>query len=62
MTWIFNGDLVDRGDHACEIVLLIFALKLKHPKHVFVNRGNHEARDINERPASMGGGFLEEVR
>ena len=35
MTWIFNGDLVDRGDHACEIVLLIFALKLKHPRHVF---------------------------
>ena len=47
MTWIFNGDLVDRGDHACEIVLLIFALKLKHPKHVFVNRGNHEEPHIN---------------
>ena len=47
MMWIFNGDLVDRGDHACEIVLLIFALKLKHPKHVFVNRGNHEEPHIN---------------
>ena len=30
-TYIFNGDLVDRGDHACEIVLLIFALKLVGP-------------------------------
>ena len=47
LTWIFNGDLVDRGDHACEIVLLIFALKLKHPKFVFVNRGNHEEPHIN---------------
>ena len=47
LTWIFNGDLVDRGDHACEIVLLIFALKLKHPKFVFINRGNHEEPHIN---------------
>ena len=60
LTWIFNGDLVDRGDHACEIVLLIFALKLKHPKFVFVNRGNHEDRNVTEREASAGGGFREE--
>ena len=36
--YVFNGDLVDRGDHSCEIVLLIFALKLSHPDAVFVNR------------------------
>jgi hypothetical protein len=41
--YIFNGDLVDRGDHACEIVLLVFALKLADPRSVYVNRGNHEA-------------------
>ena len=45
--YVFNGDLVDRGDHSCEIVLLIFALKLSHPDAVFVNRGNHEEPHIN---------------
>ena len=27
------------GDHACEIVLLLFALKLADPGAVYVNRG-----------------------
>jgi hypothetical protein len=36
-TFAFNFNLrrytlVDRGDHACEIVLLVFALKLQHPE------------------------------
>ena len=53
--FIFNGDLVDRGDHSCEIVLLIFALKLRCPDAVFVNRGNHEEPHIN-----IYGGFEEE--
>ena len=45
--FIFNGDLVDRGDHSCELVLLLFALKLSNPNSVFVNRGNHEEPHIN---------------
>ena len=45
--FVFNGDLVDRGDHGCELVLLIFALKLSSPDSVFVNRGNHEEPHIN---------------
>jgi Ca2+-binding EF-hand superfamily protein/diadenosine tetraphosphatase ApaH/serine/threonine PP2A family protein phosphatase len=45
--FVFNGDLVDRGDHGCELVLLIFALKLSTPNCVFVNRGNHEEPHIN---------------
>ena len=45
--YVFNGDLVDRGDHACETVLLVFALKLSNPNSVHVNRGNHEEPHIN---------------
>ncbi|EEH57700.1 calcineurin-like phosphoesterase [Micromonas pusilla CCMP1545] len=53
--YVFNGDLVDRGDHACEVCLLIFALKLARPNSVYVNRGNHEEPHIN-----IYGGFEEE--
>jgi len=45
--YVFNGDLVDRGDHGCELVLLVFALKLQDPASVHVNRGNHEEPHIN---------------
>ena len=62
--FIFNGDLVDRGDHSCEIVLLIFANSA--PSSDLVDRGvptpslstfggNHEEPHIN-----IYGGFEEE--
>jgi len=54
--FLFNGDIVDRGQNSCECILLILALKLLAPKHVHINRGNHEARGINEN-----GGFEKEV-
>ena len=28
MKFVFNGDIVDRGNHGCEIALLLCALKL----------------------------------
>jgi len=45
---LFNGDFVDRGNNSCEVVFSIFALKLACPAWVFLNRGNHEAAEINE--------------
>jgi len=45
--YIFNGDLVDRGNHGCEIALLLCALKVTYPECVFINRGNHEEAFIN---------------
>ena len=45
--YVFNGDLVDRGNHGCEIALLLCALKLASPRCVFINRGNHEEAFIN---------------
>jgi len=41
-TFIFNGDFVDRGDRGVEVIAMLFALKIVHPHHVFLNRGNHE--------------------
>eukprot|EP01062_Namystynia_karyoxenos_P043681 TRINITY_DN3198_c0_g1_i2.p1 TRINITY_DN3198_c0_g1~~TRINITY_DN3198_c0_g1_i2.p1 ORF type:complete len:1264 (+),score=391.28 TRINITY_DN3198_c0_g1_i2:86-3793(+) len=45
--YIFNGDLVDRGPMSCEVLLLVFALKLSAPEAVTIIRGNHEDRDVN---------------
>ncbi|CAJ1397176.1 unnamed protein product [Effrenium voratum] len=45
--FIFNGDFVDRGSWSIEVILTIFALKLKDPAAVFLNRGNHEMLETN---------------
>lgn len=45
--FLFNGDIVDRGEYSCECALLIFAMKVVFPDVVHINRGNHEAADIN---------------
>ena len=58
-----NGDLVDRGSWSVEVILTAFAFKCKsknwavntstdsgaglYPKFMFINRGNHEAKDMN---------------
>lgn len=48
-TWyLFNGDFVDRGSHGVEVMLLLLTFKLLYPNFVFLNRGNHEERMINE--------------
>ena len=45
--YLINGDVADRGPNACEIFLLIFALKLLHPTAVYFTRGNHEVDGMN---------------
>jgi Ca2+-binding EF-hand superfamily protein/diadenosine tetraphosphatase ApaH/serine/threonine PP2A family protein phosphatase len=40
--YLFNGDIVDRGGHALEILLLLFCFKRDCPDSVHINRGNHE--------------------
>merc|ERR1719424_84283 len=60
--FLFNGDMADRGANAVEIFMLLLTYKLASPGTVYMNRGNHEQRDLNERPFANGGGFAWEVR
>ena len=53
--YLFNGDIADRGRNALEILLLLLCYQLADPRCVHINRGNHEQRDLNERPFAQVG-------
>ncbi|CAJ1338772.1 unnamed protein product [Effrenium voratum] len=57
MSYVFNGDFVDRGAHSLEVIGLLLALKVAMPHRVWLVRGNHEDRSMNARY-----GFLEECQ
>ncbi|EPY20798.1 protein phosphatase 2 (formerly 2A), catalytic subunit [Strigomonas culicis] len=54
--FLFLGDLVDRGPHSLDVILLVFALKVEYPRLVYITRGNHE-----ESKTSRVYGFLTEM-
>ena len=54
--FIFNGDMVDRGDKGSEIVLLLMTMQLVYPHIVYALRGNHETAEM-----SRSYGFYSEV-
>ncbi|KAI0764475.1 Metallo-dependent phosphatase-like protein [Irpex lacteus] len=44
---LMNGDLVDRGSWSIEVILTAFAWKWLYPNRMYINRGNHEIREMN---------------
>ena len=48
MQYIFLGDFCDRGNQSLEVILLLFALKVKYPDFIYLIRGHHEDININE--------------
>lgn len=40
--YVFNGDLVDRGENSFEVALIVMAMCACDPQVVMINRGNHE--------------------
>ncbi|KAJ6499103.1 phosphoprotein phosphatase [Mycena sanguinolenta] len=46
---LMNGDLVDRGSWSIEVILTAFAFKWLYPRFMYINRGNHEAKDMNRQ-------------
>ena len=49
MQYIFLGDFCDRGLYSLEVILLLFALKIKYPDFIYLIRGHHEDININEK-------------
>eukprot|EP00928_Gymnodinium_smaydae_P019755 TRINITY_DN175_c0_g1_i18.p1 TRINITY_DN175_c0_g1~~TRINITY_DN175_c0_g1_i18.p1 ORF type:complete len:696 (-),score=146.78 TRINITY_DN175_c0_g1_i18:500-2587(-) len=47
MNYVFLGDFVDRGAYSCDVIALLFSLKILYPTKVFLVRGNHEDRLMN---------------
>eukprot|EP00401_Gymnodinium_catenatum_P061833 CAMPEP_0117471076 /NCGR_PEP_ID=MMETSP0784-20121206/7548_1 /TAXON_ID=39447 /ORGANISM="" /LENGTH=651 /DNA_ID=CAMNT_0005265191 /DNA_START=162 /DNA_END=2120 /DNA_ORIENTATION=- len=46
--YVFNGDLVDRGSHQLEVLFIVISFKLAYPNRVWILRGNHEVRSMNQ--------------
>lgn len=45
--WVFLGDYIDKGPESVRVLNTLFELKCRHPKKVFLLRGNHESKDVN---------------
>lgn len=54
VSFLFNGDFVDRGRHQLEVITLLLAYKVVYPDVVWLNRGNHEDQSQNFKTTQQG--------
>lgn len=47
LQYVFLGDFCDRGNYSLEVILLLLALKVRYPDHIYIVRGHHEDISIN---------------
>ena len=45
---IFLGDIVDRGVHQLECLIIILSLKILYPNKIYILKGNHETLEMNQ--------------
>lgn len=55
-SYLFLGDIVDRGSFSTETAILILLLKVLWPKYIYVIRGNHEFSEMWDKS-----GFQQEI-
>lgn len=46
--YLFNGDFIDRGSFAVEVIMTLLSWKILYPNHFFMSRGNHETAQLNK--------------
>merc|ERR1711953_1541102 len=46
--YLFNGDFVDRGSWGLEVFITLLGWKLHDEKCMYLPRGNHETKSMNE--------------